>query len=78
MLNTELRAKVSLSFPEDRWDHLAQLREHELRQTAERGSGRTRLMRASGAMLIAAGGRLQRLAGVPAVEFERRQLGETG
>lgn len=75
MLPLNVRAKIILS-DEAAWDQLAQLGERRAMLETQRPSLRARLMRASGGALIAAGSALQRLGGVPALEFERPRAGE--
>ena len=77
MMNMETRAKLVLSFREEEWDHLSQLREQKLVAAAQRPSRHARLLRASGGFLIAAGNSLQHLAGMSVpVNSDRRQVGE--
>jgi len=76
MLHPDIQAEIILSFQEEKRQELARSREKRQSLAPVNRPRRARLMRASGAFLIAAGGALLRLSGASAVGEAERRLGE--
>lgn len=77
MLRPDIQAEIILSFQEEKRQQFLKMREQQRALAALHPSRRTRLLRASGRILITAGTSLQRWAGGPmAGEYEHRSLGE--
>jgi len=75
MLRPDIQAEIILSFQEEKRQELARIRQQRKSPAAHRPR-RARLLRASGALLITAGGALLRLSGAYALGEADRRLGE--